>query len=53
MAINERISINEIDGKRYQIRLVEPADHRKAIITHYLHNKDNGVAKYFEKDAKR
>jgi DNA (cytosine-5)-methyltransferase 1 len=53
MKLEERISIDEFDGKRFQIRLFEtvPANHKKAIITHYLHNIDNGVARYFKKDA--
>ncbi|MEZ7914717.1 DNA cytosine methyltransferase [Macellibacteroides fermentans] len=53
MKLKEKISIEEFDGKRFQIRLVEavPANHKKAVITHYLHNIDNGVAKHFKKDA--
>jgi DNA (cytosine-5)-methyltransferase 1 len=53
MKLKEKISIDEFDGKRFQIRLVEavPANHKKAVITHYLHNIDNGVAKHFKKDA--
>lgn len=48
--MKERISIDEFDGKKFQVRLVELAD-KKAILTHYLHNKDNGAAKHFKKDA--
>jgi len=53
MKLKEKISIDEFDGKRFQIRLVEAvaANHKKAVITHYLHNIDNGVAKHFKKDA--
>ncbi len=53
MKLKEKISIDELDGKRFQIRLVEPvpANEKKAVITHYLHNIDNGVAKHFKKDA--
>jgi DNA (cytosine-5)-methyltransferase 1 len=53
MKLKEKISIDEIDGKRFQVRLVEPvsANEKKAVITHYLHNIDNGVAKHFKKDA--
>lgn len=53
MKLKEKISIDEFDGKRYQIRLVEPvtANHKKAVITHYLHNIDNGISKHFKKDA--
>ncbi|RBW59496.1 DNA (cytosine-5-)-methyltransferase [Tenacibaculum sp. E3R01] len=43
------VSIEELDGKNYQIRLVEPDD--KAIITHYLHNFHNGVSKHYKESA--
>jgi DNA (cytosine-5)-methyltransferase 1 len=53
MKLKEKISIDEFDGKRFQIRLVEPVptNEKKAVITHYLHNIDHGVAKHFKKDA--
>lgn len=53
MKLKEKISIDEFDGKRFQIRLVEPVptNEKKAVITHYLHNIDNGVAKHFKKEA--
>ena len=53
MNFKEQISIDEFDGKKFQIRLIEPdsINHKKAIITHYLHNKDKGIAKHYEKDA--
>lgn len=44
-----KISIEELDGKNYQITLVEPED--KAVLTHYLHNVDNGISKHYKKDA--
>lgn len=51
MLINERISIEEFDDKSYQIRLVEPFDEEKAVLTHYLHNIQNGVAENYRKEA--
>jgi DNA (cytosine-5)-methyltransferase 1 len=53
MKLKEKISIDEFDGKCFQIKLVEPvqANEKKAVITHYLHNIDNGVAAHFKKDA--
>ena len=51
MELKETISIDEFDDKRFQIRLVEPTNPRKAVVTHYLHNIDNGVAKHYKKDA--
>jgi DNA (cytosine-5)-methyltransferase 1 len=55
MKPKEKISIDEFDNKRSQIRSVDPAqtNEKKAVITHYLHNIDNGVAKHFKKDALR
>lgn len=55
MKVKEKISIDEFDGKRFQIRLVEPSstNHKKAVITHYLHNIDNGVSKHFKKEAEK
>ena len=47
----EKISIDEFDGKRYQVRLVEPNENGKAVLTHYLHNIHNGVSKYYKDDA--
>jgi DNA (cytosine-5)-methyltransferase 1 len=51
MIKKEQISIDEFDGKRFQIRLLEPNENIKAILTHYLHNINNGVAKHYKKDA--
>ena len=51
MKFKEKISIDEFDGKRYQIRLVEPKDNGKAVLTHYLHNIHNGVSQYYKEDA--
>ena len=51
MKLKEKISIDEFDGKRYQIRLVEPNGNGKAVLTHYLHNIHNGVSKYYKDDA--
>lgn len=51
MLVNENISIEEFDNKQYQIRLIEPIHDEKAILTHYLHNMNNGVFKHYEKEA--
>ena len=50
MSLKQTISINEFDGKSYQIRLVEGIE-EKAVLTHYLHNYRNGVKMHYEKDA--
>lgn len=51
MKLKENISIDEFDGKRYQLRIVEPNNNSKAVLTHYLHNIHNGVSKHYKKDA--
>jgi DNA (cytosine-5)-methyltransferase 1 len=51
MKLKENISIDEFDGKHYQIRIVEPNNNGKAVLTHYLHNIHNGVSKYYKADA--
>jgi DNA (cytosine-5)-methyltransferase 1 len=47
----ENVSIHEFDGKRFQIKLFEPKESKKAVLTHYLHNIDNGASKHYKKDA--
>ena len=44
----EKISIDEFDGKRFQVRIVEAENDNKAVLTHYLHNIHNGVSKYYK-----
>jgi len=51
MILNEKISIEEFDHKKYQIRLIEPHEDEKAVLTHYLHNIHNGISKHYKKDA--
>ncbi len=51
MDFKEKINIEEINGTKFKIRLVEPVSNGKAAFTHYLHNHENGVSKYFKDDA--
>jgi DNA (cytosine-5)-methyltransferase 1 len=51
MKFKEHISIDEFDGKQFQIRLLEPKENKKAVLTHYLHNITNGASKHYKKDA--
>jgi DNA (cytosine-5)-methyltransferase 1 len=53
MKLGEKISIEEFDNKKFKIRFVEAEDHKKAVLTHYLHNFKNNAKKHFEKDAKQ
>lgn len=52
MKLKDKITIDDIDGQKFKIRIVEPDDSKKAIVTHYLHNYHNGVKKHYEKAAK-
>jgi DNA (cytosine-5)-methyltransferase 1 len=47
----EKISIDEFGDKRFQVNLVESKEDQKAVLTHYLHNINNGVSKHFEENA--
>jgi DNA (cytosine-5)-methyltransferase 1 len=51
IAVKQKISIEEFDGKKYQIKIIEPYD--KALITHYLHNYYNGISKHYKEDAEK
>ncbi len=50
MSFKETISINDFEGKWFQIRFIEGFE-EKAVLTHYLHNYKTGVKKHYEKDA--
>ena len=51
MEITDKISIEEFSGKKFKIRIVEPENINSAVITHYLHNKENGISKFYKNDA--
>ncbi len=55
MITKESISIEEFDGKKFQIKIIEPisVNHKKAVITHYLHNFNTKVGKHYKKEALR
>ena len=50
MSSIQAISIDNLGRDKSQLKLVEEAEN-KAILTHYLHNYQNGVKKHYEKDA--
>lgn len=51
MNFNEKISLETFGDKQFKIRLIEPENNKEAILTHYLHNKKNGVAKFYKDEA--
>jgi DNA (cytosine-5)-methyltransferase 1 len=51
MINTDKISIEDFDHKRFAAHFEDSLDEKKAIITHYLHNINNGSAEVFKKDA--
>src|SRR5690554_8182573 len=51
MKLKEKISLEEVCGQTFKIRVVEASEYGKAAFTHYLHNHQNGVSKFFKKEA--
>jgi DNA (cytosine-5)-methyltransferase 1 len=49
--MKEKISIDGFDDKKFKTRFVDEDDNRKAVLTHYLHNYDNGVKDHFQEEA--
>ena len=60
MQIVENITMEEICGKKFQVRLIEKADNDKAAFTHFLHNQNGyssvalkkGAVSHFKKALK-
>lgn len=51
--MEERISFEDFDQKKFKIRFKEEDENRKvAVLSHYLHNYRNGVKTHFENEAK-
>lgn len=51
MKLKEKISLEDVCGQTFKIRLVEASEYGKAAFTHYLHNHKNGVSKFYKKEA--
>lgn len=51
MKLKEKVSLEIFFEKTNKIRHTEPESNREAVITHYLHNSENGVSKFFKEDA--
>lgn len=49
--LKEKISLETIGNKQFRIKLIAPENNQEAVLTHYLHNSKNGVAKFYKKDA--
>ena len=51
MLLKEHISIEEFDSKNYLIRSSNILEDEKAVLTHYLSNKNNEMSLHYEEDA--
>jgi DNA (cytosine-5)-methyltransferase 1 len=51
MKLKEKISIEEVFGQKFKVRVIEPSGYGKAALTHYLHNSKNGVSQFYKKEA--
>jgi len=47
----ENISLEEVCGKVFNNRLLDASESGKAALTHYMHNHQNGVSKFYKKEA--
>jgi DNA (cytosine-5)-methyltransferase 1 len=51
MKLKETISLEEVCGQTFKLRVVEVSDYGKAAFTHYLHNSQKEISDYFKKEA--
>lgn len=51
MKLKEKVSIEEVCGQTFRIRVVEASEYGEAALTHYLNNNDDGVSQFFKKEA--
>lgn len=51
MKFKETISLEEVCGQTFKLRVVEASDYGKAAFTHYLHNSQKETSDYFKKEA--
>lgn len=51
MKVEQKLSIEDFNEKIIKNKTIEIVQHKTAVITHYLHNIENGVSKYFKADA--
>ncbi len=51
MKLKKKIVKDETVDKKVKSKPVEPANNKKAVITHYLHNYTNGVANHYKDEA--
>lgn len=51
MNLKEEILLKLIDEKRFRVNYLEPESNKEAVLTHYLHNSNNGASEFYKEDA--
>ena len=51
MELKGKITLEEVNGKAFKIRMFEASEHGNATLTHYLQNHKNGVSSFYKKEA--
>lgn len=51
MIFTEKISLQEIQGRKVKISQVESDSDKKAALTHYIHNSSSDIASFYKKKA--
>jgi DNA (cytosine-5)-methyltransferase 1 len=51
MKFKEKISLETLSNKQFEVKIAETENYNEAVLTHYLHNSKNGVSHFFKKDA--
>lgn len=49
--IVERIKYEELDDKKFRVKIYEAIPEGRAALTHYFHNSINGVSRFYKKEA--
>jgi DNA (cytosine-5)-methyltransferase 1 len=50
MKLREKISLEEVFGKEYKVKQVEPENNREAVITHFFHNSKKDDSQFLWKE---
>ena len=51
MSETEIINLDELNSARYKSVVLDSIEYGKAALTHYFHNRTNGVSKNYKKEA--
>src|SRR5690606_37792921 len=51
MNLKEEILMKLIDEKQFRVNYLEPESNKEAVLTHYLHNSNNGASEFYKEHA--